>query len=305
MTNRATAPDAFTLDSGRRLELDPNHRASVRAPSATGYGDESLVDEGLAGVASWLERVDARVELAARTLALFGWVVDGARVLVVGASEGGEVACLIRRGARSVVGTDYGDVFEGDGRIGARRERVMRTLGEHAARATFEIDDIAGSQLETGSFDLVLSWQTLEHVADPAGAMREMARLLPPGGLAFHEYNPFFAIDGGHSLCTLEAPWGHARVTPAEFARYVRERRPEEAAEAERFFTGALNRMTLADLDDHVRGAGLTRETLLPRTRTEDLMALTPEILEDVRRLYPRAGVTDLISRVVRVVARR
>jgi hypothetical protein len=62
--------------------------------------------------------------------------------------------------------------------------------------------------------------------------------------------------------------------------------------------------MTLADLEGHVRGAGLTLETLLPRTRTEDLMELTPEILEDVRRLYARAEITDLVSRVVRVVVR-
>jgi SAM-dependent methyltransferase len=304
MTSRATAGETFTLSSGRVVRLDPAHRASVRAASGTGYGRESMVEESERALESWLAMVDRRVDLAARVLGLFGGSIEGAAALVVGASEGGECAQLARRGARSVVGTDYGDVFEGEGRIGARRDRVLGALGDRAGRVAFRVDDVTSSAIESGRFDLILSWQTLEHVADPAAAMVEMKRLLRPGGLMFHEYNPFLAIDGGHSLCTLDFPWGHARASAADFERFVRERRPGEAERAIAFFTGALNRMTMADLEDHVAAAGLETLALAPRTRTEDLMLLERATLEDVRANYPRASVVDLSSRIVRVAAR-
>jgi ubiquinone/menaquinone biosynthesis C-methylase UbiE len=79
---------------------------------------------------------------------------------------------------------------------------------------------------DDGSFDLVVSQTVLEHVHDIGAAFREIARVLVPGGLAYHEVEPWFAPRGGHSLCTLDFPWGHVRTTEAEFARYVETFRP-------------------------------------------------------------------------------
>ncbi|OHB72694.1 MAG: hypothetical protein A2W23_10510 [Planctomycetes bacterium RBG_16_43_13] len=44
------------------------------------------------------------------------------------------------------------------------------------------IDDIKCSKLTTGSFDLILCTEVLEHIADSPAALAEMHRLLKPGG---------------------------------------------------------------------------------------------------------------------------
>ena len=44
-------------------------------------------------------------------------------------------------------------------------------------------DDIAASELDSDSFDLILCSEVIEHVGDPQAAMRHMHRLLKPGGV--------------------------------------------------------------------------------------------------------------------------
>ena len=121
-----------------------------------------------------------------------------------------------------------------------------------------------------------------------------MARLLRPGGIVYHDYNPFFSSKGGHSLCTLAFPWGHARLDAQDFERYLRELRPTELDQALRFYRESLNRMTLADLRAAVAAAGL------------EPLALVPWFERGlVASLYPTAVVDDLLATFVAVVARR
>jgi len=51
-----------------------------------------------------------------------------------------------------------------------------------AARRADVIADASSLPLEQGSFDLVLSTQVLEHLPEPAAALRECFRILRPGG---------------------------------------------------------------------------------------------------------------------------
>jgi 2-polyprenyl-3-methyl-5-hydroxy-6-metoxy-1,4-benzoquinol methylase len=44
-------------------------------------------------------------------------------------------------------------------------------------------DDVTASRIESASFDLVLCTEVLEHIADSQRALREIHRLLKPGGL--------------------------------------------------------------------------------------------------------------------------
>jgi len=69
------------------------------------------------------------------------------------------------------------------------------------------------SALETASFDAIVSFEMLEHVQQPAAAFAEMARLVRPGGIVYHDYNPFFSSKGGHSLCTLAFQHPHTQFT--------------------------------------------------------------------------------------------
>ena len=60
---------------------------------------------------------------------------------------------------------------------------------------TFVEDDITTSSLERGSFDAIVRFEVLEHLANPLDGVAAMARLLRPGGVLYHDYNPFFAVN--------------------------------------------------------------------------------------------------------------
>ncbi|MES2786773.1 MAG: methyltransferase domain-containing protein [Pseudomonadota bacterium] len=47
-----------------------------------------------------------------------------------------------------------------------------------------QVDDLERSSFQDGSFDFVLCSEVLEHVPRPASALREIARILLPGGIA-------------------------------------------------------------------------------------------------------------------------
>lgn len=90
------------------------------------------------------------------------------KALVVGCGTGREAILLSQRLDCNVEGIDItGFHFEQppDARV---RLRVM---------------DICNSDYETGSFDLLYSYHTLEHIPDLDTAMKEMRRLLKPQGV--------------------------------------------------------------------------------------------------------------------------
>ena len=284
---------------------------SLRVDAATGYARPLSAGSTDDEVDAHQREVSQRVALAAHMLALSGATVRGARVLNVGASAGAEAIALLDLDAASVTATDGGEVY-GDEAVtqheSALRNRVVARAidrGVPVQRCRFLIDDITASALPDRSFDLIMSWQTLEHVADPVAAWLEMHRLLAPGGRMFHEYNPFFAIDGGHSPCTLETPWGHVCCTDEEMHAHLRRLRGAGAEAAMTFFRGGLNRMTQEELRAGLSAAGFEIELLLPRLRTEDLLRVTPQVLHAVTARYPGCTLMDLVCRIVRVVARR
>lgn len=124
-------------------------------------------------------------------------------------------------------------------------------------------------------------------------------------GIAFHEFNPIFSQDGGHSLCTLDIPWGHAGLSPKDFERYLREIRPSEEKVAKRFYSENLNRMTTTDLRRHATDAGFTPLSILPWIEPRHFDELTANALADTKYSYPSYELTDLISPAVWVVLKK
>lgn len=154
----------------------------------------------------------------------------------------------------------------------------------------------------------VYSFSTLEHVRDVVTVLSETARVLRPGGVTFHVVDPWFAPGGGHSVCTLDFPWGHVRLTENELERYLGEHRPHEADEALNFYRTGFQqpRLTLAALQGAFRAAGL-EPTDEHETRTSHPLhdQLADGTLADCRPREPKLERRDLIGDSYVVLASR
>jgi SAM-dependent methyltransferase len=93
----------------------------------------------------------------------------GRRVLDAGAGEGYGVAMIGAAGAASVVGVDIDD------------EAVAHAKETYGAE--FIQGDITALPFPDKSFDLVVCFETIEHVSDPATALMEFRRVLSDDGL--------------------------------------------------------------------------------------------------------------------------
>jgi 2-polyprenyl-3-methyl-5-hydroxy-6-metoxy-1,4-benzoquinol methylase len=111
--------------------------------------------------------------IAAEHLARYRWAAQaarGKRVLDVACGAGYGSAILAEAGAE-VRGADVDP------------EAVRLASERSGGAAEFQEADIAALPYDDDSFDLVVCFETIEHVSDQAAALDELARVLAPGGL--------------------------------------------------------------------------------------------------------------------------
>ena len=96
-------------------------------------------------------------------------LASGRRVLDAACGEGYGTALLAAAGTSSAVGVDVD---------GATVAHARRRYGLEFVQA-----DIAALPFEDDGFDLVVSFETIEHVQDPEAVLAELRRVLAPDGL--------------------------------------------------------------------------------------------------------------------------
>jgi SAM-dependent methyltransferase len=215
---------------------------------------------------------------------------------------GYRVAALAELGVGRSVGIDlrspdYRDVSE--------KQLVFARLGgKSGIRCKWELHEGSSQQLSfpDNTFDLIYSSSVLEHIHDLGSAMSEMARVLKPGGVMIHDALFYFAPSGGHASCTLDFPWGHARLTPSEFKRYLRQVRPYEYDYACGMHDVLFNRppQSLAEVRRHCISAGLHFLSWKEYWLQDHLP--DSSICKQVAMVYPTAGIEDLASNGVSMV---
>ena len=101
--------------------------------------------------------------------------LDGKRVLEAGCGRGALTHWLSSQAAKAtVVGTDVSTAA-------LRRAAVVPHEGT-ATPVGWPASDVAQLPFADGAFDTVICCETIEHVLDPAAAVRELARVVAPGG---------------------------------------------------------------------------------------------------------------------------
>lgn len=168
--------------------------------------EEQLSGERLVPDRQYGELVHA--EHLARYL-LAAQLAAGRTVLDVASGEGYGTALLAKSQAVSATGVDVD-------------ERTVKAATERYPCA-FHCADIADLPFEDDSFDLVVSFETIEHVSDAPAAFSELARVLAPDGLLMistpntHEYlvdNEFHTREFSHEefVDLLRARFGSVRL---------------------------------------------------------------------------------------------
>jgi SAM-dependent methyltransferase len=197
--------------------------------------------------------------------------------LDAGCGDGRHLAALARTGLRPsrVTGTDIS-------------ARILETARAAAAPLEPELvqANLEALPLEDGAFDLVLCTQVIEHLLDPAAGVRELARVLVPGGVLV------LTTDNRRALVskTLNAP----RATVVRLLRLHPRYKRVEFPHAD---------FTRAEAVALVAGAGLTvahAETFRFTIARPLGRPAVQRLLNRIEKSLPAHGVGDLVAVVAR-----
>jgi SAM-dependent methyltransferase len=161
------------------LYLEDLERLQLQYPFRPGYH----------GPRRELQRARARAQ---RILALPGAGV-ASRFLDVGCRDGMTCALLQQAGVEAM-GID----LDADG----------LNTGLIRAGVSLRAMDAAAIDLEDGSVDYAFSFDAFEHFVDPARVLREMVRVVRPGGHVYLDFGPlYYSPSGEHAWRTITVPY--------------------------------------------------------------------------------------------------
>lgn len=143
-----------------------------------------------------------------------------ARILDIGCGLGGKTVWYAESGARHVVGVDLDAKH-------TRQSRAFAAARGQAARIAIVRGDAMRLPFAPRSFDIVTANDSLEHFADPAAALAELARVLVPRGRLYLYFTPYRSPLGSHLYDHVKIPWCQLllsrRLLYATLARAVRD----------------------------------------------------------------------------------
>lgn len=249
----------------------------------------------------------------------FSKVIENSSILELGCHIGGISYLLADMGAKEVYATDFAGYKASASDSNNNSEKVLNEIDNELNNARCEYgklfknsssvkffnDDICNTKLPESHFDLIISFDVLEHLSSPEKAFANISRILKDDGIAIHDYNPFFSLNGGHSACTLDFPWGHTRLSEADFSRYIKENRPDEENLDISFYKNGLNRMTINKLIKISKENNLEILSLIQFTKEQHIGLLNDEVFSQSKKIYTDITVADLVTPRIIVVLKR
>ncbi len=209
-------------------------------------------------------------------------VEPGLRYLDMGCG-GGELSILLaKRGATHVTGIDFMPRSIEAARRAAQREGV-------SGRVAFVCADLHDWAPEE-KFDVLISFDVLEHVREPLRFLRRMAAFARPGGTALLAFGPLFHSPYGDHMqgfFRVQVPWRGVLFNEQALLRVRREYyRPTDPAQRLEDIAGGLNGMRYSEFLRHLAAAGWRPKYLRanamfergPLRALSDLVTRTPRM---------------------------
>lgn len=139
-----------------------------------------------------------------------------------------------------------------------------------------------------GKYDVLLSFDALEHVDAPEVFLRRMTEFIAPGGIVVLAFGPLFHSPFGDHMWDffrLQIPWRGVLFSEKALLRVRRECfRPTDPADSYRKVAGGLNLIRYSEFLRHVRDTGWKFDHLAVNTF--------------LRGLPPLRFISDFVSRV-------
>ena len=150
------------------------------------------------------------------------------RILDIGCGLGGKTVAYEEAGAAEVFGADL---------LEANTIASVEYMSKKnpAFRGGFFASDAVRLPVADAAFDTVIANDAMEHFAEPAAALGEMARVTRPGGAIWLFFTPHFSPLGSHLYDYIYSPWCHLLFSPqrlrSAIGRVLEEREPDVAPE--------------------------------------------------------------------------
>lgn len=318
--NNFTVKGSFTDRNGNKHMLYEGFRTKIRP------GWEQVFQEDGKSFNQSPQRIETiaqngkiAVERIEPIINLYSSGIKNSRILEIGCYAGGTTYAFAEKGAFEVIGSDFSGyrVQSIDSKKNEKDElkevnenlkelrNLVRDKFSDTLKASFVDDDICNSTLKSDSFDIICSWDVLEHLHNPLQAFKNIHNLLNDNGITVHEYNPFFSLMGGHSACTIDFPWGHVILDSDDFKKFNEKIQPERFSTSVRYYLNGINRMTIKDLKRYCAEAHLDILSLLIFPKEQHVRMMNSNILEMAKNNYPTLDLNDLISTKIIVILRK
>jgi len=213
-------------------------------------------------------------------------LAPGAKVMEIGVGDGMTSSKLAEMGAEVTL-VDLADWRHDDARALPFRQA----------------DASAGLPCDDGEFDAAFSYNTFEHVPDPAAALAEAERSVRPGGLIRLSFGPLYAGPWGlHAYKTLPVPYPQWLLTERLLAEALREVGINDLGEAERDELQPLNKWRLGRFRETFERSA---SRIVDWETTVDATGLP--IVERYPDAFAGRGLTfdDCVTKAIRVTLRR
>lgn len=160
----------------------------------------NLQNDGVKSYAEWqFERGEKTIEFFLKGYSKEQMFKDKI-VVDIGCGAAGKSLYYASLGAEKVYGLEILEKYRGEAEALAKKKGL-------SDKFSFVCGDSAKLPFEDGFADTVIVNDAMEHVDDPKQTIREMMRILKPGGRIFINFPPYYHPMGAHLTDAVYIPW--------------------------------------------------------------------------------------------------